>query len=139
MSARPAGHRAPLRLALVIGGLAGGGAERQLAEMANWWARHGAQVVVATWSGREVADFYPLEPAIERIWLTESMVLGGMFARATQQLRSIRRLRWLLRASRPDALVSFIDRSNVCCIVAAAGLGVRTVVAERTHPGVNLR
>lgn len=139
MSARPAGQRAPLRLTLVIGGLAGGGAERQLAEMANWWTRHGAQVVLASWGGREVADFYPLEPAIERIWLTESTVPGGILARATQQLRSIRRLRRLLRAWRPDALVSFIDRSNVCCIVAAAGLGIRTVVAERTHPGVNLR
>ena len=139
MSVSSASLRAPPRLMLVIGGLAGGGAERQLSEIANWWARHGAQVTLATWSGRESADFYPLEPAIKRVWLTESAVPGGVLARAAQQLRSIRRLRRLLRASRPDALVSFIDRSNVCCIAAAAGLGVRTVVAERTHPGVNRR
>jgi GalNAc-alpha-(1->4)-GalNAc-alpha-(1->3)-diNAcBac-PP-undecaprenol alpha-1,4-N-acetyl-D-galactosaminyltransferase len=33
-------------------------------------------------------------------------------------------------------VLSFIDVSNVCSIVAAAGLGVRVVVAERTHPAM---
>ena len=54
------------RLLLTIGSLQGGGAERQLSDMANYWARHGAQVTLATWSGPNVEDFYC--PGLEWNW-----------------------------------------------------------------------
>jgi glycosyltransferase involved in cell wall biosynthesis len=131
------GRHAPARLLLVIGGLQGGGAERQLSEMANYWARRGAQVSLATWSGRELADFYPLDSAVTRIWLDAPAAQRRAFARAGMSVRSILRLRRLLRSARPDGVVSFIDISNICCILAAVGLGVRVVVAERTHPAIS--
>jgi glycosyltransferase involved in cell wall biosynthesis len=122
---------------LVIGGLQAGGAERQLSEMANYWARRGAQVTLATWSGREVADFYPLDHGVARVWLDAPAAHSSAFARVSVSLRGILRLRRLLRSARPNALVSFIDISNVCSILAATGLPVRVVVAERTHPAIS--
>jgi glycosyltransferase involved in cell wall biosynthesis len=127
----------PLRLMLVIGGLQAGGAERQLSEMANYWARSGAQVTLATWSGREVADFYPLDDAVERVWLDAPAAHSSALSRVTVSLRGILRLRRLLRSARPDAVLSFIDISNICSILAATGLPVRVVVAERTHPAIS--
>ena len=54
---------------LVTSSLQCGGAERVLADMANYWARSGVGVTYATWAGPEVADFYRLDPAVRRVWL----------------------------------------------------------------------
>lgn len=123
------------RLVFIVGSLQAGGAERQLSELANYWSVRGAQVTLATWNGPEVGDFYALDRGVERVHLG----VRGSRARLLSLiaiLAGIVRLRRLIRASRPHAVLSFIDVSNVCCILAAAGLGVRVVVAERTHPAL---
>lgn len=123
------------RLLLIIGSLQAGGAERQLSEMANYWSARGAQVTLATWQGREIEDFYTLNPDVERVHLG----VTGSRARLLSLIgiaSGIVRLRRLIRTARPDVLLSFIDVSNVCCILAAAGTGARVVVAERTHPAL---
>ena len=64
------------------------------------------------------------DPAI-RSWLGSVRIFGvcSSFAR-------------LLVASKPDIVLSFITVSNVLTILAAAGLPLRVVVAERTSPAV---
>jgi GalNAc-alpha-(1->4)-GalNAc-alpha-(1->3)-diNAcBac-PP-undecaprenol alpha-1,4-N-acetyl-D-galactosaminyltransferase len=123
------------RLLLIIGSLQAGGAERQLSDMANYWSARGVQVTFATWHGPEVEDFYVLDRTIERVHLG----VNGSRVRLLSLigiLAGIMRLRRLIRTSRAHAVLSFIDVSNVCTIMAAAGLGVRVVVAERTHPAL---
>jgi glycosyltransferase involved in cell wall biosynthesis len=127
----------PPRLALIIGSLRGGGAERQLSAMANYWARQGAQVTLATWSGPEVEDFYPLLPAVTRCWLDVRAARPRTVSRFVASVHRLLRLRRLLRDVRPHALISFMDISNVYSILAARSAGVRVVVAERTHPALN--
>jgi GalNAc-alpha-(1->4)-GalNAc-alpha-(1->3)-diNAcBac-PP-undecaprenol alpha-1,4-N-acetyl-D-galactosaminyltransferase len=125
------------RLVLVIGSLQGGGAERQFSEMANYWAQCGVRVTLVTCSGREAEDFYPLHGAVERVRLEVRPSRSKLLTRILASPLRILRLRRLLRESRPDAVVSFIDVTNIYSILAASGLGVRVVVAERTHPAVN--
>jgi GalNAc-alpha-(1->4)-GalNAc-alpha-(1->3)-diNAcBac-PP-undecaprenol alpha-1,4-N-acetyl-D-galactosaminyltransferase len=135
MSDVPAGQSPPSRLLLIVGSLQAGGAERQLSEMANYWAAGGAQVTLATWNGPEIEDFYALDPAVERVHLG----VNGARVRLLSLIAlsaGIVRLRRVIRRARPDAVLSFIDVSNVCSILAAAGLGIRVVVAERTHPAM---
>lgn len=122
---------------LVTGSLLGGGAERQLSEMANHWSEQGALVTLATWSGPATGDFYPLDARIERRWLDVSAARRGPLAALAASRRRIRRLRSLLEESAPDAVLSFIDVSNIHTVLAARGLAVRVVIAERTHPAVN--
>jgi GalNAc-alpha-(1->4)-GalNAc-alpha-(1->3)-diNAcBac-PP-undecaprenol alpha-1,4-N-acetyl-D-galactosaminyltransferase len=130
-------HCAVPRVVLVTGGMDCGGAQRVMADMANYWAARGWQVTLATWSGPELRDFYLLSANISRAWLH----VDSRGASPTSGLRAfagrILRLRRLLRGAKPDVVLSFIDVSNVHTILAAAGLGVRVVVAERTHPGLN--
>jgi glycosyltransferase involved in cell wall biosynthesis len=128
---------APPRLLLIIGSLQGGGAERQLSDMANYWSGRRAIVTLATWSGPDTQDFYPLAPGISRRWLDVRAPTRSPIATLIASVRRIRKLRRMLRDSRPDAVVSFIDISNIYTVLAARGLGVRVVIAERTHPAIN--
>ncbi len=135
MSDSPAAHGPRSRLLLIVGSLQAGGAERQLSDMANYWSARGVQVTLATWNGPEVEDFYVLERTVERVHLG----VNGSRVRLLSLvaiLAGIMRLRRLIRTLRPHAVLSFIDISNVCTIVASGGLGVRVVVAERTHPAL---
>jgi glycosyltransferase involved in cell wall biosynthesis len=131
------GKRWPLRLTLITGSLEGGGAERQLSEMANYWAAAGATVTLATWSGPDSKDFYPLAPGVARLWLDAREPGRAPFGTLGLSVRRIRKLRRILQDTRPDAILSFIDVPNIYTILAAFGLGIRVVVAERTHPAMN--
>jgi GalNAc-alpha-(1->4)-GalNAc-alpha-(1->3)-diNAcBac-PP-undecaprenol alpha-1,4-N-acetyl-D-galactosaminyltransferase len=136
--ARPTGAgRASPRLMLVIASLQGGGAERQLSEMANYWVGRGADVTLATWSGPDSKDFYPLVPGVSRLWLEVRLPRHMPFATLIASACRVYKLRGVFRALRPDVAVSFIDISNVYTILASRGLGLRVVVAERTHPAIN--
>jgi GalNAc-alpha-(1->4)-GalNAc-alpha-(1->3)-diNAcBac-PP-undecaprenol alpha-1,4-N-acetyl-D-galactosaminyltransferase len=129
--------RASPRLMLVIGSLQGGGAERQLSEMANYWVGRGADVTLATWSGPGSKDFYPLVPGVSRLWLDVRTPRHMPFAVLIASVRRVYKLRRIFRSFRPDAAVSFIDVSNIYTILASRGLGLRVIVAERTHPAIN--
>jgi GalNAc-alpha-(1->4)-GalNAc-alpha-(1->3)-diNAcBac-PP-undecaprenol alpha-1,4-N-acetyl-D-galactosaminyltransferase len=126
-----------LKLLLVIGSLQGGGAERQLSDMANYWVDRGAQVTLATWSGPETADFYPLTRGVSRQWLDVRVSRHTPFATLVSSLRRVYKLRRMLKALEPDAILSFIDISNIYTVLAACGAKVRVVIAERTHPAIN--
>jgi GalNAc-alpha-(1->4)-GalNAc-alpha-(1->3)-diNAcBac-PP-undecaprenol alpha-1,4-N-acetyl-D-galactosaminyltransferase len=130
-------RRAPPRLMLIIGSLQGGGAERQLSLMANYWADWGADVTLATWSGPEIKDFYPLVPSVARLWLDARVPRQVPFASLIVSVRSLCKLRRVFRKLTPDVVVSFIDISNIYTIIAARDLGLRVVIAERTHPAIN--
>ncbi|HET9390706.1 MAG TPA: glycosyltransferase family 4 protein [Steroidobacteraceae bacterium] len=121
---------------LVIASLGGGGAERQLAEMANYWAAKHWQVALATWSGLDVPDFYPLEPGVRRISLagTQGARRGS---RIGANVGRIMRLRRLLISTRPQAVLSFMTESNLLTILAGTGLPVRVVVSERVQPAMH--
>jgi glycosyltransferase involved in cell wall biosynthesis len=48
--------------------------------------------------------------------------------------RRLLRLRQLLRASRPDVVLSFLSATNVLTMLATRGLGVPVIVSERSDP-----
>src|SRR5580700_5448843 len=94
-------------------------------------------VTLATWSGPEIPDFYRLAPAVSRLWLDVRSARHLPLAKYLLSVRRLFQLRRVLRALRPDAVLSFMDISNVYTILAAIGLQVQVVVAERTHPAMN--
>ena len=129
--------RAPVHVVLVTGGLEGGGAERVLSDMANYWAGREWRVTFATWAGPEVADFFALDPRVERVWVASGRGKGFLIAKLLSRYRSISKLRALLESEKPDAVLSFINTSNVQTILAAAGLKTRVVVSERVSPAAD--
>jgi GalNAc-alpha-(1->4)-GalNAc-alpha-(1->3)-diNAcBac-PP-undecaprenol alpha-1,4-N-acetyl-D-galactosaminyltransferase len=125
-------------LVLVIGSLEGGGAERQMSDMANYWAAKDWKVVLATWSGPAVIDFYPIDARVSRMHLAvpSEGAVGGI-SRVRVNLERVSRLRQLLKSTEPHAVLSFMTESNLLTILSAIGLKLRVVVSERVQPAMH--
>jgi GalNAc-alpha-(1->4)-GalNAc-alpha-(1->3)-diNAcBac-PP-undecaprenol alpha-1,4-N-acetyl-D-galactosaminyltransferase len=119
---------------LVIGSLQGGGAERVMSDMANYWAEKGWRVVLVTLSSPDVPDFYSLAPVVMRVWLGVESQGRSPLAKLRTNFARVIKLRRLLRSWKPDAVLSFIDVPNVLTILAALGLKLRVVASERHNP-----
>src|SRR5688572_14137661 len=130
-------HSKPPKVVMVIGSLMGGGAERQMANIANYWAKRDIHVTLATWSGPEIADFYRLDDKVRRVYLDVPKNGDRLFSALHASVRRVAKLRRLLLASRPDAVLSFVTESNVLTILARVGLETRLVVSERVNPALH--
>ena len=119
---------------LVAANLTGGGAERQLVEMANFWIARDLAVSVATWDDAETKDFYRLDSRVRRIRLGANS-RSGSFAVLRSVVARIRALRSELLASGPNVIVSFLTENNVLTLLAATRTRCPVIVSERTHPG----
>ncbi|MFZ5585277.1 MAG: glycosyltransferase [Thermodesulfobacteriota bacterium] len=125
--------RAPLRLTLVIHGLSAGGAERVMKVLADGWAARGDAVTLVTLDTLE-SDFYRCDPRVMRVGLGVKADSAGPVRALANNLRRAAALRRAIRASRPQVIVSFTDRTNVLTILAAAGLGAPVVACEHIDP-----
>lgn len=122
------------RLTLVISSLAGGGAERVLTVLANAWANRGARVTIVTLD--DGVPFYPLDARVSLHPLSVAGVSNNLISAVRNNLRRVRRLRRAIVESRPDAIVSFVDVTNVLTLLATRGLGIPVAVSERSDPAV---
>ena len=120
-------------VALVISDLKAGGAQRVVALLAGHWAAQGRRVAVVTQAGTD-EDFFRLDPRVRRI------VAGGLGAspdplrRALRNLKGIALLRRALAAADAPVAVGFVGRTAIRTVLAAQGMGLRVVAAERNDP-----
>lgn len=121
------------RLTLVISSLGAGGAERVLSTMANWWAEQGKEITLITLSNRQL-DFYSLHPKVRRVALHLTRPSRNPLDALLMNFVRFRAMRRAIRDSKPDAVISFMDVTNVMVLIATRGLGVPVVVSERIDP-----
>lgn len=131
-------HSESANVVLVISSLQGGGAERQIADMANYWAAKGLTVTLATWSGPQTNDFYSVDNRVRRVHLEAGAERCVFLPGVRANWRRMLQLRQLLSFTRPDAVLSFVTETNVLAILASAGLGARVVVSERVQPALHV-
>jgi len=128
----------PVRaVVMVTGSLEAGGAERVLADMANYWNSKGWCITLATWAGPSSEDFYELDSGVQRVWLDVESSSASLLGKFLAYIRRIRKFRRMLATARPDAVLSFIDTSNVMTLLACMGLALRVVVSERVNGAAN--
>jgi len=120
----------PLEVACVITAMGCGGAERVLAALARHLAARGHGVRLHVLNEPDV--FFDLPAAVEVRAFARAPHAAA--ARATRPWRRLRWLREQLAAASPDVVVSFIEVANVLALLAARGLGLPVVVAERSNP-----
>ena len=122
-----------MRITLVISSLYGGGAERVMSIMANYWAEQGQNITLITLDNKDT-DSYSLNPKIRRIPLgLKSKSLTFWSAVRNNYIR-LKGLRMEIRKSQPSVVISFSDRMNVLTLVAAKGLSIPVVVSEHIDP-----
>lgn len=126
-----------MKLALIIATLSSGGAERVMADMANYWVRSGWKVSLITFSGEELEDFYPISSAVDRIKLGLHKPSSHPLGKLLSNIQRIMTLRRVLHQLEPDAVISFLDVNNILTLLATRRMGVRVIVSERTNPAVN--
>lgn len=120
-------------VALIISDLKAGGAQRVVALLAGHWAARGLNVCVVTQAGPE-DDFFRLDSRVRRI------VAGGVGAspdparRLLRNISGVLRLRRALREAGAPVAVAFVGRTAVRAVLAAQGLPLRLIVAERNDP-----
>lgn len=123
-----------MKILLFTNNLAGGGAERAAATLADFWARQGQEVTVVTLQ-RADDDFYVLDAQVRRIALNLSTGSGNVLAALLHNLRRVLALRRILRQLRPAVAVSLMSTPNVLLALAASGLPhLATIGSERDYP-----
>jgi GalNAc-alpha-(1->4)-GalNAc-alpha-(1->3)-diNAcBac-PP-undecaprenol alpha-1,4-N-acetyl-D-galactosaminyltransferase len=124
-----------MKVTLFVYGLGGGGAERVISIVANYWVCHGWDVTLIMLVAPTEPLFYSLDPRIK----LRALGLAGesanpliAIAKAGQRIKILRRE---IIASQPDVVISFMNAVNVYAIVACAGLKIPTIVCEHIYPG----
>jgi glycosyltransferase involved in cell wall biosynthesis len=125
----------PLRLTLVIPAITAGGAERVMVILANEWAKKNWQVTLLTLDDGQSAPFFTLDHRINWQALDVMGVSGNAFAAMTNNLKRLATLRSAIDRSQPDAVISFLDTTNVLTLLATRGLGLPIIVSERIDIG----
>jgi glycosyltransferase involved in cell wall biosynthesis len=123
-----------MKLVLVIPSLDGGGAERVMTALANAWVNDGHTVTLVTLAAG-LDDKYKLDAAVRRVALDVTGRSATAVDAIGHNLTRIRALRREINLAEPDAVVSFLTRTNVLVLIAAGKLRGRVIVSERSAPG----
>ncbi len=122
-----------MRVLFLIQGLRSGGAERVASVLCNAMADRGMEVILGlTEQTDRVA--YNIHQGIELLDLT--CRTGNV---VKDRLTAVKKLRRLYKERKPDVVISFITRTNLCAIMAGIGTGVPVIVSERNDPAVDPR
>lgn len=116
-----------MKISFFIGGMFGGGAERVISILANYYAEKGwdVEIIMLLYSKVE----YVLHPSIKIVSMAAGE--GSYFKKLPVWLKKIRNY---LKTEKPDRVVSFIGRINMVVLTASIGLSIPVIVSERNDP-----
>lgn len=122
-----------MKIALVISSMSCGGAERVMSIMANYWVKHGNDVSLITVDTQD-NDFYTLDDRVKRIELDRKKESRTVIDASINNLIKIRSLRNVIKKTKPQVIISFIDKMNVVTLISTRGLSIPVIVSEHTNP-----
>lgn len=125
-----------MRLTLVIHSLSSGGAERVMSIMSNYWAKKGWEITLFTFDDGTVPPFYDLDSRIHNIPLGIAGVSSNSIAAVWNNIDRIQKVRAAICKSQPEAVISFLDTTNVITLLATLGLNIPVLVDEQIHPAL---
>lgn len=123
-----------VRIAIVLPSMGPGGSERVVSVMTNAWAARGWKVMLVTFDAPGTESYYPIDPRVEQVGLGLPVERLGTSRAAGRVVSRMLRLRRALQNFAPDLVISFLTRTNVITVIAAARTGIPVVVSERNNP-----
>jgi GalNAc-alpha-(1->4)-GalNAc-alpha-(1->3)-diNAcBac-PP-undecaprenol alpha-1,4-N-acetyl-D-galactosaminyltransferase len=123
-----------MKVTLVIYSLGGGGAERVMSILANYWIDHGWDIALILLVPPAEPSFYPLDPRIQVQSLGISGNSENLLAALGNTWQRVKILRRAIMASQPDVVISFMSSINVYTILACWKLNIPTIVSEHIYP-----
>ncbi len=118
----------------MISSLQAGGAERVLSTMANFWAKKKWIISIVTFDEMSRHPFYDLDSRIRVFPLALFHNSSNLLSGIGHNCGRVRKLRQTIQQNAPDAIISFIDKTNVLVLFATLGMPIPVVVSERTDP-----
>ncbi|WP_138498122.1 glycosyltransferase family 4 protein [Nostoc sp. PA-18-2419] len=122
-----------MKLTLIIHSLTYGGAERIMSIMANYWAAKGWQITLLTFDNNKVPDF-DLDSHVNYIPLGIAEKSPTAIIGIWNNIKRIKILRDAIINSKPDAVISFMSKTNTITLLATRWLNIPIVVSERSNP-----
>lgn len=126
-----------MRLTLVISSLQAGGAERVMTTMANYWTAIGWEISILTFDDGSTPPFYNIDEKVVHAPLGIASNSTNSIAGLMNTLKRVQILHHAIRNTRPDAVISFMERTNVITLLAVRGLNIPTIISERCNPKLN--
>ncbi len=121
-----------MHIAMLIGALTKGGAERVLVNLADYFVEKGYQVTMVTQYQKD--NEYPLNEKVKRVIsdISPEETTGN---RLINFKRRFCKLRNIWKAERPDVILSFIGKNNMMAILTSRFLKIPVAVSVRAEPG----
>jgi glycosyltransferase involved in cell wall biosynthesis len=120
-----------MRLLFVIQGLQSGGAERVMSVLCNSFSEKGHEVLLGLTERTDVIA-YGLNPNIKILDLRCQCGNTISFF-----LKSAGNIRTAIDRYKPEVVISFITRANICSILGSLGKNVPVIVSERNNPTID--
>ncbi len=102
--------------------------------MANYWADKSYAITLLSFDDSRTPPFYELNPRINYIPLGLKGDSRSFLEGVLKNAGRIRKLRRAIKASDPDIVISFIDKTNVTTLLATAGVKIPVIVSEHSDP-----
>jgi len=122
-----------VRITLVISSLSGGGAERVISIMANYWAKAAHQITLLTFDDKN-SPHYHISESIQWHALNISSQSKSWIDGLINNLKRIHVLRKFILQSESDCVISFLYSTNILVLLATRFLSCKIIISERNYP-----
>lgn len=120
-----------MHIAMLIGSLTKGGAERVLVNLADYFVNKGYRVTMVTQYKWE--NEYPLNDRVRRI-ISDISKEETTKSRVVNFGRRFGKLRRIWKEEKPDVILSFIGKNNMMAVLTSRFLNIPVAVSVRAEP-----
>ena len=123
-----------MRLCLIIPSLSAGGAERVMTILANRWVAKGWEITLLSLDDGSIRPFFPLDPGVRHRPLGLLADSKHLWMGLCNNVKRLTTLRKAIRQTQADAVISFLESTNVLTLLATRGLGIPVIASELIEP-----